>query len=107
MRSIPLACAITALILAWSAPARAQCSEDARLRVQREIDLTDARIERAEVVMSGSDNQAARFELQAAHDLQAHAKAEFLAQHCRIALDLTLRARFRATREARVRGRKS
>lgn len=95
----PFFVAVVTLFLMSSASfARAQCPEDVRLRVQRELDLTDARIERAEMVVGGSDNQAARFELQTAKEIQAHAKAEFGLQHCRIALDLTLRARSRATR---------
>ena len=98
MRLSPMVAALAALALgASSGLALAQCSEDARLRVQRELEITGARIERAELVVGGSDNQAAALELRTAKEIQARAVTEFSVLHCRIALDLTLRARFHAS----------
>src|SRR5206468_9383106 len=61
--------------------------------IQRELEMTDLRIERAETIVSGSNNDAARLELEQAVSLQSRAKEEFAAGHPRIALDLTYRAR--------------
>ena len=73
--------------------------------IQRELEMTDLRIERAETIVAGSDNDAARLELQQAVLLQTRAKEEFAAGHPRIALDLTYRARGHADRAiALVRG---
>ena len=73
--------------------------------IQRELEMTDLRIERAETIVAGSDNDAARLELEQAVLLQTRAKEEFAAGHPRIALDLTYRARGHADRAiALVRG---
>ena len=66
--------------------------------VQAEIDQTDRRIESAERVVSSSDNDQARTELNEAMRIQADAKTALSQSHPRIGLDLTMRARQRADR---------
>jgi hypothetical protein len=98
MRSLPTLLAITLLAAgAWTAPVAAQCPDDKRLRIQRELEATDARIDQAVTAVGDGGNEQARLELRVAQEIQARAKAEFAAQHCRMALDLTLRARLRAS----------
>jgi len=89
--------ALVSIALAIAAPASAQCPPDVQLRAQRELDATDARIEQADQLVTGSDNLAAQTKLAEATRIQAQAKVEFAAGHCRIAIDLTLRARLRAS----------
>src|SRR5262245_19738537 len=67
-------------------------------RIQAEIDLTDRRIENAERIVSASDNEQARIELNEAMRIQGDAKTALSQSRPRIALDLTLRARQRADR---------
>jgi hypothetical protein len=76
--------------------ASAQCPDQVRAAVQREIDLTDTRIEQADALAAGSDNAEVRSDLALANDLQSRAKIELDAGHCVVALDLTKRARARA-----------
>src|SRR5437867_3992892 len=78
--------------------AYAQCPDDVRAAVERELEITDTRIEQAESVVSSSDHPEARAELQIAVGLQAQARSELLAGHCAVATDLTRRARARALR---------
>lgn len=102
MRYAPHILSVALLLGVVSQPSRAQCPEDVRLRVQHEIELTDTRIEQATGIVAESGSEAARLELRAATEIQSRAKLEFSAEHCRIALDLTLRARFRATRAIEI-----
>jgi tetratricopeptide (TPR) repeat protein len=97
MRLSPYMFLVALSLGVWSSTAFAQCPEDARLRTQHELEMTDARIEQAVSVVSESGNEMARLELRAAQETQATARAEFSAGHCRIATDLTMRARFRAS----------
>jgi hypothetical protein len=93
---------VTALgLFATASRAGAQILTD----IQRELETTDLRIERAETIVSGSGNESARLELEQAVSLQTRAKEELAAGHPRIALDLTYRARGHADRAiALVRG---
>jgi hypothetical protein len=94
--AIAIACAFT--------PAHAQ-QPPTPDRVQYALDMTDRRIAQAEMLVAGSDNERAHFELNAAADTQGRAKSAFSASQLRIALGLTLEARGHADRAiAIVRG---
>jgi hypothetical protein len=80
-----------------AAPASAQCPDDIRSNVQRELEITDARIEQAETVVSTTDHREARSDLALAIEIQARARVELAAGRCALALDLTRRARARAS----------
>lgn len=69
-----------------------------RERVQLEIDLTDRRIEQADMLVVGSDNERARLELDAAVTIQARAKGAFAASQFGMAARLTIEARGHADR---------
>lgn len=88
-------------ITAWSS-AHAECSEDQRLRIRRELETTDARIEQAAEIVGASPIEPARMELRAARESQDRARGEFSARRCRGALDLTMRARFHAARAIEI-----
>jgi hypothetical protein len=75
--------------LGAASPAAAQDAS----RVQLELDRTDARIQQAETIVSGSDNAEARADLDLAISVQAQARSQFSSGHPRIAYELTLRAR--------------
>lgn len=85
---------VLAVALPSVPPARAQ--DLARDRAQFALDVTDRRIELAEAVMAGSDNQAARSELALAIDLQGRAKTAFLGAQFELTIRLTLDARAHA-----------
>lgn len=76
----------------------AAAQDVSRDRVQYALDRTDDRIERAQTLVSGSDNTNARAELDLAVQIQADAKSAFAGSQFRVALDLTLRARGHADR---------
>ena len=104
MRTIPLIAAALSL-MATSSAVFAQCPDDIRLQVQAQIELTDVRIEQAEMLIADSDNRQAQSELALAVEIQARAKTELAAGHCRMAMDLTRSARDRVARAiALVRG---
>jgi hypothetical protein len=84
------------LCLAGAAPGDAQDVTAARVRL--EVSRTDERIGQAEMLVAGSDNEAARVELGAAAGLQERAKSELAGRRLRSALELTLRARLGASR---------
>jgi hypothetical protein len=73
-----------------------------RDRVQSELDLTDHRIERAQVVLSNSSNARAQLELNAAIALQAQAKTAFSASELLVAMRRTMDAREHADRAIAV-----
>ncbi len=67
-------------------------------RVLAELEKTDRRIERAQGVVSESNNAAAEAELAQAVTVQAGARTQVAQGHPRVALDLTFRARAHADR---------
>ncbi len=77
--------------------ARAQDSPT-RGFVQNNLDRTDLRIEQAEAIVAGTDNDQAMQHLQAAVDMQGRAKTAFGSAEYAIALRLTLDARGHADR---------
>ena len=100
---VPIFIALITLVgAAFAGPVAAQCPEDVRLRLQHDLEMTDSRIDQAVAIVSPTNIEPARMELSAAQETQARAKMEFMAQHCRIAQDLTLRARFHATRAIEI-----
>lgn len=102
MRQLRLFFLLAIALGAIAGSARAQCPEDARLRTLRDLETTDARIEQAIQAVSESGSEPARLELRAAQDIQANARAEFNAGHCRIASDITRHALFRASRAIEI-----
>ncbi len=83
----------------------AAAQEPAQDRVQAELDMTDRRIEQANSVVSGTDDDRARLELGAAIDVQARARSAFGGSQYGFSLRLTLEARGHADRAiAIVRG---
>lgn len=66
--------------------------------VQHALDRTDVRIEQAEALVMGSDNEMAIQQLEAAVDIQARAKSSFATADLALALRLTLEARGHADR---------
>lgn len=76
----------------------AGAQEFSRERVQFELDLTDRRIEQAGMLVSGSDNERARFELDAAVTIQARAKTAFSSSQYGMSARLTFEARGHADR---------
>ena len=84
--------------------ADAQCSDVLNARAQRQIALTDLRLDQAAARLGTlSGENAARAELEQARRFQAQARQELASGHCRFAVDLTLRARSRALRALIVR----
>jgi hypothetical protein len=102
MRVPPIIFAFACIALGSLADiARADVFDDARAA----IELTDRRIEQAEMLVASSDLPLAQDELRRAVEVQAHARVELAAGHPRVAIDLTLRARAHADRAiAAVRG---
>lgn len=84
--------------LALALPVSAYAQDPTGDRVQFALDLTDRRIEQAQVLAAGSDNERAEAEITVAVDLQARAMEAFNASQLRVALDLTLNARRHADR---------
>jgi len=89
MSVLPLV-ACTALATAQIAP-----SPD---RVQGELDITDHRIEQAQTLLAGSNNERAQLEFNAAVGIQAQAKTAFAAAQLAMSVRLTLEARGHADR---------
>src|SRR5437016_10400741 len=85
------ALAMAAALLLGAGPAAGQCPE-----VQREADLTDARLAQAGPIVSAADNAEARSDLALATDFQARSRLEIGAGRCLVALNFTRRARLRA-----------
>lgn len=85
---------LVAALFAGPIPARAQDLTPERVQVA--VDLTDRRIEQAQVLVSSSDNANAEAELRLAIDLQARAKTALSASQLRMAMTLTLGARSHA-----------
>jgi hypothetical protein len=105
MRKLPILIVAALGLMATASAGLAQCPEDIRLQVQAAIELTDTRIEQAELLIADSDSRPAHDELALAVQIQARAKTELAAEHCRIAMDLTRSARDRVARAiALVRG---
>src|SRR2546425_4303896 len=108
MNPRPLILSTLALLgLAAVAPvARAQ--DLTRDRVQYALDMTDRRIDQAEMVLASADNERARMELNLAVSVQAEAKSVFAAQglgYLAVSARLTFEARGHADRAiAIVRG---
>ena len=67
-------------------------------RVQIALDLTDRRIEQAEMLLTGSDNERASTEVNLAVGLQGQAKTAFAGTQLALAMRLTLEARLHADR---------
>ena len=67
-------------------------------RVQIALDLTDRRIEQAEMLLTGADNDRAQNEVNLAVSLQAQAKTAFGGTQLAFAMRLTLEARLHADR---------
>ena len=77
----------------FAAPSVAQAQDPTRDRVQIALDVTDRRIEQAQVLVSSSDHPNAEVELNLAIDLQSRARSAFDATQLRISMTLTLEAR--------------
>jgi hypothetical protein len=85
-------------LVAFAAP-RAQAQDDLTPElVQTALDRTDLRIEQAEAIVMGADNEMADIQLQAAIDIQARAKTAFASLELAISMRLTLEAREHADR---------
>ena len=69
-----------------------------RERVQLAIDITDRRIEQADALVSGADNDQARVELDLANSVQAEARRALSGSQLAVALRLTGEARVHADR---------
>jgi len=83
----------------------AYAQSDLSERVLSALEVTDQRIEQAQMLVADSGHEIAEHEVQNAVDLQARARSEFARDELRFALDLTLRAKERADRAiALVRG---
>jgi hypothetical protein len=85
-------------LLALGLPVAARAQEPTTDRVQLAIDLTDRRIEQAQALAAGSDDERAEAEIAVAVDLQSRAVSAFAAAQLRVALTLTLDARRHADR---------
>ncbi|OGF14257.1 MAG: hypothetical protein A2W00_03760 [Candidatus Eisenbacteria bacterium RBG_16_71_46] len=90
--------ATLALLGLCAAAPLAQAQMVNRDMVQRELELTDRRIEQAQMVVSGSDNQQAGAELALAVDLQANARGRHANLEFAMALKMTVAARTHADR---------
>jgi hypothetical protein len=99
-RANPLARGLArcAVLIALALPAAAFAQDPSGDRVQVALDLTDRRIEQAQVLAAGSDNERAEAEITIAVELQARAMEAYHATLLRAALDLTLNARRHADR---------
>lgn len=86
------------MVVAALLPARAGAQELTPERVQVALEVTDRRIEQADALLTGSDNEAARSELDAAKSLQAEAHRTFAASQLGMAMRLTGQARVNADR---------
>lgn len=94
-----------ALALAFLFPVHAGAQDSGRDRVLAALEVTDRRIEQAELHVSSTESPAAEAEVSAARDLQSRAREAFSADRFPIAMRLTLDARRRADRAiALVRG---
>ncbi len=92
-------------LLSWPPPANAQ--DITPERVQLALETTDHRIEQAQMLLSGTEDERAQLEVNAAVDLQTRAKAAFAQSppQLRLAMGLTLEARGHADRAiALIRG---
>jgi hypothetical protein len=99
------ACVLCALGFAAGGAAIAGAQDLTRDRVQYALDLTDHRIEQAQMALASSTSAPAQLELNAAVSVQAQAQNEFGADHLLMAMRLTLSARAHADRAiAIVRG---
>ncbi len=97
---------LVTLLLAQAALVQAVGAQTpARERVQMELDVTDRRIEQAEVIVSNSDDTHARAEVATSVGVQGRAKSAFGSSELVLAVRLTLEARGHADRAiALVRG---
>ena len=86
------------LLLLIAMPAVAAAQDLTRDRVQTALELTDRRIEQAEMLIAGSDNERARTEVDLAVSLQAQARTAFGGTQLALAMRLTLEARLHADR---------
>lgn len=95
-----LSTCLTALLAAGTMAVPAARAQDnlTPQNVQMAIERTDVRIEHAEALVMGSDNELAIQQLQAAIDLQARARSSLAAADLAIAMRLTLEARDHADR---------
>jgi hypothetical protein len=82
----------------WLLPAPLRAQDLSRDRVQLAIDITDRRIEQAEALVAGSDNDQARVELDLANSIQVEARRAFSNSQMALALRLTGEARVHADR---------
>lgn len=87
--------ALAALALAPHPGAAQDLTPD---RVQYALDVTDRRIEQAQTLVAGADNEPARLELALAVDLQARAHTAFTAGQLALAMRITFDARAHADR---------
>jgi hypothetical protein len=85
-----------ALLAVLAAPVRAQLLTPDR--VQTALDMTDRRIEQAQMLVSGADNDRARAELNLAQSIQSEAKSAFSSGQLAFAARLTIEARGHADR---------
>ena len=93
---IAVATPLVLLLATLAAPVHAQVlTAD---RVQMAIDVTDRRIEQAQILVQSSDNDRARTELTLAESIQAQAKTAFTAGQLAFASRLTFEARGHADR---------
>lgn len=79
-------------------PAAAVAQDVTRDRVQTALELTDRRIEQAEMLLAGSDNERARGEVDLAIGIQAQARTAFGGTQLVLSMRLTLEARVHADR---------
>lgn len=86
------------LVLLMAMPAAALAQDLNGERVQLALELTDRRIEQAEMLLAGADNERARAEVDLAVSLQAQARTAFGGAQLALAMRLTLEARAHADR---------
>lgn len=86
------------LLVTLALPAAALAQDHTPDRVQAALDLTDQRIERAQMLLAGSDHDRARSEVDLAVSLQAQARTAFGNSQLGLSMRLTLEARTHADR---------
>ena len=90
--------AIAAVTALWLLPSTLHAQDLTRERVQLAIDITDRRIEQADALVSGADNDQARVELDLANSVQVEARRALSGSQLALALRLTGEARVHADR---------
>lgn len=98
MKPLPRILLLLPLALMLAMPTSAIAQEPTGERVQQALDMTERRIEQAEMLLAGSDNDRARAEVGIATGIQTQAQTAFGGAQFALAMRLTLEARGHADR---------